>query len=153
MAKDIVVCKVSGLAGVSSGLLGLEQKIARKLLRKSLKTVGVFWVDAVKSHVPVLRGDLRESIIAKVSTRKASAKSSGLPTGVVTVGPGYGVKRSDDKKSVPPGVYGMWVEFGLKTKKYPKEPFMRPAFDSTGQQAVDVFAETMRSGLEAAIKD
>lgn len=153
MSKDIVTCKVTGLQGVCEKMLSIEPKIARKLLRKSLKNVGAFWVDAVKSHVPVLRGDLKDSIIAKVSTRKGKAETSGLPTGIVTVGPGYGVKRSDNKKSVPPGVYGMWVEFGLHAKRYKKEPFMRPAFDSTGQQAVDVFADTLRNGLEDALKD
>jgi HK97 gp10 family phage protein len=153
VAKDIVTCKVTGLKGVSEKMLSIEPKIARKLLRKSLKNVGVFWVDAVKSHVPVLLGDLRESIAAKVTTRKGRWQSGGLPTGSVTVGPSYNVPRSDDKKSVPPGVYGMFVEFGLKAKRYKKEPFMRPAFDSTGSAAVDVFANTLRSGLEEAIKN
>jgi HK97 gp10 family phage protein len=154
MSRDSVTCKVTGLDGVCEKILSIEPKIARSLLRKSLKTVGVFWVDAVKAHVPVLRGDLRDSIVAKVSTRKGKAQSAGLPTGTVTVGPGYGTgERTDGKKSVPPGVYGMWVEFGLKTKIYPKEPFMRPTFDTTGEQAVDIFASTMMSGLEEAIKD
>jgi HK97 gp10 family phage protein len=153
VGKDVVVCKVSGLAGVAESLLSLESKIARSLLRKALKNVGVFWVDAVKSHVPVLLGDLKESIAAKVTTRKGRWQSGGLPTGSVTVGPSYNVPRSDDKKSVPPGVYGMFVEFGLKTKKYKKNPFLRKTFDSTGDAAVDVFASTMRSGLEQAIKE
>ena len=153
MGKDVVVCKVSGLAGVSEQLLSLESKIARSLLRKSLKAVGTFWVEVVKSHVPVDTGDLRDSIIAKVSTRKGKWSSGGLPSGTVTVGPCFGVPRSDGKKSVPPGVYGMWVEFGLKTKKYPRHAFMRPTFDSSGSAAVDIFADTMRSGLADAIKD
>lgn len=153
MSKDIVTCKVTGLDGVCEKLLSIESKIARKLLRSSLKAVGTFWVDEVKSRVPIETGDLRDSIIAKVSTRKGKWQSGGLPSGVVTVGPGYGVQRSDGKKSVSAGVYGMFVEFGLKAKKYPKKPFMRPTFDSTGQEAIDLFASTMRSGLEDALKD
>jgi HK97 gp10 family phage protein len=141
------------LEGVSEQLLSLESKIARRLLRKSLKAVGVFWVEAVKSRVPIDTGALRDSIVAKVYTRKGKWTSGGLPSGSVTVGPGYGVQRTDGKKSAPPGVYGMWVEFGLKAKKYPKHPFLRPTFDSTGSAAVDIFAETMRSGLAAAIKE
>lgn len=152
MGKDTVTCKVTGLAGVSEQLLSLESKIARRLLRKALKDVGTYWVEAVKSNVRVDSGGLRDSIAAKVSTRKGKWQSGGLPSGSVTVGPSF-IKRTDGKKSVGPGVYGMWVEFGLKTKKYPKCPFLRPTFDSSGSAAVDIFAETMRSGLAAAIKE
>jgi HK97 gp10 family phage protein len=153
MSKDTVTCKVTGLAGVSEGLLGLEQKIARNLLRKALKNVGTFWVDAVKSHVPVLDGDLRDSIAAKVTTRKGKAKTGGLPVGSVTVGPSF-IARSDGKNSVGPGVYGMFVEFGLKNKKkYKKHAFLRPTFDSTKETVVDVFADTLRNGLADALKN
>jgi HK97 gp10 family phage protein len=155
MSKDRVVCKVTGLEGVRDGLLSLEDKIARRLLRTALKNVGNFWVEAAKSHCPVDSGDLRDSIAAKVSTRKGKAKTLGLPTGSVTVGPMFGTGgRSDGKKSVPAAVYGMFVEFGLRNKKrYPKHPFLRPTFDSTKETVVEVFADTLRNGLEGAIKN
>lgn len=112
------------------------------------------WVDEVKSHVPVLEGDLKESIHAVVRTRKASDKTEGLPTGSVTVGPCYGTPRSDGRHSVPPGVYGLWVEFGVKSKsRYPKQPFMRPAFDATVDTAINAFADTLRAGLADALKE
>ena len=154
MSKDVVTCRVN-MNGIGEKLLDLESKIARSLLRKSLKAVGTFWVDAVKAHVPVDTGELRDSINMKLSTRKGRWQSGGLPSGVVTVGPTYTYKagKKSQSASQSPGVYGMFVEFGLKTKRYPKQPFLRPTFDTTGQQAVDIFAQTMMSGLEEAIKD
>jgi hypothetical protein len=47
----------------------------------------------------------------------------------------------------------MFVEFGLKKKIYPKHPFLRPTFDSTKEQVVDVFADTLRNGLADALKN
>jgi HK97 gp10 family phage protein len=112
------------------------------------------WVDEVKSRVPVLEGDLKESIHSFVRTRKASDKTEGLPTGSVTVGPAYGTPRSDGRHSVPPAVYGMWVEFGVKSKsRYPKQPFMRPAFDATAEKAVKLFSDTLKEALEEIAKE
>ena len=150
MANIVCKCTVN-MNGVDKKLLDVEPKIARKLLRKALTNVGEFWVPQVQSRVPVLEGDLKESIHAVVRTRKASEKTAGLPTGSVKVGPCYGTPRSDGKHSVPPGVYGMWIEFG-KTN-YTRHPFLRPAFDSTVQTAIETFAETLRSGLADALKD
>jgi HK97 gp10 family phage protein len=152
MSKDIVSCKVD-LGGISEKLLDLEPRIVRKLLRKSLKQVGKFWVGEAQSRTPVLLGDLKNSMTSVVKTRKGAKNSDGLPTGSVRVGPGF-IDRTDGREnSVSPGVYGMFVEFGLKAKHYPKQPFMRPTFDATSDEAVELFADTMKSGLEDAIKD
>jgi HK97 gp10 family phage protein len=152
LAKDIITCTVD-LGGISERLLDLEPKITRRLLRKSLKVVGKFWVDEAKSRTPVLLGDLRDSMTSVVKTRSGAKTADGLPTGSVQVGPGF-IDRTDGREtSVSPGVYGMFVEFGLKAKKYPTQPFMRPTFDSTSDQAVELFADTMKSGLADALKD
>lgn len=149
---NVVKVKVN-LGGIAEKLRDIEPKISRKLLRKSLTAVGTKWVEEVKSRVPVLEGDLKQSIVSKVRTRKATEASQGLPTGSVEVGPGYGTPRSDGKRSVPPAIYGMWVEFGVASKKYQKEPFLRPTFDATANDMVSLFAETLKSGLADALKD
>jgi HK97 gp10 family phage protein len=150
--NGIIVKAHINLNGIGERLLELEPKISRKLLRRALKEVGKFWVEAVKRNVPVLLGDLKNSITSVVRTRKGKG-GVGLPTGSVEVGPGY-VPRTDGKKnSVGPGIYGMFVEFGLHARKYLKNPFMRPTFDSTAEQAVDIFADTMKAGFEEAIRN
>jgi HK97 gp10 family phage protein len=152
MANIVCKCTVN-LNNVDKRLLDVEPKIARKLIRKALTDVGKFWVPAVQSRVPVLEGDLKQSIHAVVRTRRASEKTAGLPTGSVKVGPCYGTPRSDGRHSFVPAIYGMWVEFGVKSKKYPSQPFLRPSFDATVNTVIELFAETLRSGLSDALKD
>lgn len=143
--RNVVTVKVN-LNGVDKKLLEVGPKLARKSMRKALRAVGTKWVEEVKSRVPVLEGDLKNSIVAKVSTGKDGTN------GRVAVGPNLRFKRTDGKKSVGPGVYAMWVEFGLKKKKYPAHPFMRPCFDSTKEKVVELFADTLREGLEEIVK-
>lgn len=126
------------LQGLEQKLHDLGPKIAKRTLRKSLKAVGTMWVDAVKARAPKDSGDLANSISMKMRTRPNDESGS------VTVGPAYTGKGSQD-----PGVYGMFVEFGLKNKQmYPRQPFLRPAFDATAEKAIEVFAETMKNNLE-----
>ena len=138
------------LDGADRKLMSLEPKIQRSLMRTALKAVGVYWVEVVKSRVPVLIGDLKNSIISRVRTRKSSR---GTVVGEVQVGPGTVPRTDNHRNSVGPSIYASWVEFGLKTKEYPKQPFMRPAFDATAEKAIELFADTLREGLADALKD
>jgi hypothetical protein len=64
-----IECKVD-LSGLEGRLIELGPKLARKGMRKALSQVGKFWVGEVKSRVPVDLGDLKDSVIARVSTKK-----------------------------------------------------------------------------------
>jgi HK97 gp10 family phage protein len=130
-------------------------KLVRRSLRSALRAVGDFWIPAVQAKVPTDSGDLRNSIDKKITTRMVNNKEAGMktPVGTVTVGPTL-VARSDHKEhSVGPGVYGMWVEFGLKLKKYAFTPFMRPTFDSTVEKAQRIFADKLKEGFDSMGKD
>jgi len=122
------------LHGTEEALLQAGPKIAKRLFRRALKSVGEVWKTALRGKVPVDSGDLRESIdyIVKLSPKQDS--------GTVTVGPTYD------------GVYGMFVEFGLQVKKYVFHPFMRPTFDATAEAVIKVFADGLREDLEDALK-
>jgi HK97 gp10 family phage protein len=151
--KNQIVCKVDlQMNGVAEKLEDLGPKIGRKLLRKALKAAGAIWVEEVKQRAPTLLGDLRDAIAMRVRTKK-SRKNPRAITGSVEVGPDISKRRSDDKKSVGPGIYAMWVEYGLLRRKYPAEPFMRPTYDGTVAQVEAKFADVMRDGLEEAIKN
>jgi len=133
--------------GVDKKLLAVGPKIARRLMRKALKAVGNFWVPLVKAAAPDLLGDLKDSIGMKARTKK------GGTIGIVEVGPDMRHPRSDGKSSVGPGIYALWVEFGLRLKQYAANPFMRRVYDSTAEKAQAIFAETLRDGLEETLKD
>ena len=139
-----IECKVD-LSGFEGKLIELGPKLARKGMRKALTQVGKFWVGEVKSRVRVDSGDLKESVIARVKTKKNDN------AGVVSVGPGYGKnKGKSGDTSQDPGVYGKFVEFG--TKKMRARPFMRPTFDTTADKAVQMFADVLKEALEGSGK-
>jgi HK97 gp10 family phage protein len=137
---------------IAEKLQSLEPKIVRRSFRKALKAVGTFWVAEMKAKVPVLEGDLQNAIWARVSTRTRSKKGVKSPAGKVEVGPRLDARRTDGKKSVGPGVYGMWVEFGLKKKEYPAKPFARETYDSTADKAVTMFADILGADLESVVR-
>jgi HK97 gp10 family phage protein len=146
---DRVTCKVD-LHGTEEELIAVGPRIAKRLLRRALRAVGQAWVEDVKSKVPVDTGALRESINFKIRT---NPREDG---GSVTVGPTFDTTKGTKKKgssSQSPGVYGMFVEFGVKSKAdYPKQPFMRPAFDGSAERIIELFAHKLREDLEMAVK-
>jgi hypothetical protein len=95
-------------------------------------------------------GSLRDSIIGAIKTKK---DKNGEVSGTLWVGPAADAPRTDGKKSVGPGVFSQWVEFGLKRKKYPSQPFARPTLDATGDKAVSIFSETLKAVLEEIAKE
>lgn len=139
---------IKGLDGVVEKMRELGPKLARRGMRKALTKVGDYWVDEVQSRVPVSSGDLKDSIVKKVTTRK---DKNGEVGGTVSVGPRY-----DGRGSQSPGVYGMFIEFGVKSSKSPLraegQPFMRPTFDSTKETAVEIFSKTLKNVLEEIAK-
>lgn len=143
---DRVTVKVD-LHGTEEELIAIGPRIAKRLLRRALRVVGQLWVEDVKRNVPVDTGALRDSINFKIRT---NPREDG---GSVTVGPTYiSGKGTKAKGSQSPGVYGMFVEFGVKSRQYPAHPFMRPAFDADAQKVVDLFAAKLREDLEEAVK-
>jgi len=136
------------LHGTEEALLQAGPKIAKRLFRRALKSVGEVWKTALRGKVPVDSGDLRESIdyIVKLSPKQDS--------GTVTVGPTYDgtAMKTSQSTTESPGVYGMFVEFGLQVKKYVFHPFMRPTFDATAEAVIKVFADGLREDLEDALK-
>jgi len=75
-------------------------------------------------------GPLYRSIRKSASTPRAKNNY----TAEVKVGPS---KR---------GFYGMFLEFG--TSKMPAHPFLRPAFESQSQEALDIFSKELGERIE-----
>ena len=130
-------------------------KLVRKSFRKAARAVGSMWIEALKEKVPVDSGSLRDAIVMSVKTKMRMNKSLDMKTPDVSleVGPRLDAPRNDDKKSVGPGIFGMWLEFGLKNKKYPAHPWVRPVYDATGEKAQQIFADELRADLESIAKE
>lgn len=144
---DKVVCTVD-LHGVEEELIALGPRIARRLFRRALMAVGEAFKQAIKAAAPVDKGGLKDSIDYKI---KLSPKSD---FGSVTIGPTYDAKaiKNSATPSESPGIYGMFVEFGLKVKKYTFHPFMRPVFDALAEKMIQLFADGLKEDLEEAVK-
>jgi len=101
---------------VANALVGLEDKLREKALRKGIKA-GLKAIEfTAKHYVPVDKGRLKEAI--KTSTSK---KKWGGIIGNVFV-------RAGKTKNDPAGAYyAHMVEFG--TKNMSAQPYMRPAFE------------------------
>lgn len=145
-----VECRVD-LDGLEDKLKELGPKLARKALRKAVKSAAEYWASEMKSRVPVDTGNLRESIGIKVQT----GTDAGHGFAKVSVGPMFntadlvkGEEKGDSSRN--PGVYGMFVEFG--TKDAHPEPYMRPTFDATADQVVNQFINVLRDDLESIVK-
>lgn len=150
--------EITGGAELQKMLSDLPAKIEGRIFRGALRAGAKVIERKAKELAPVRTGKLRDSI--KVSTRSRRGRISASI-------------RAGNKKSF----YAQWVEFG--TAKHfikPKEskslffagvsketvdhpgatakPFMRPALDSSQDEAIRVFADYVRKRLakEAAKK-
>jgi len=147
-----VECKVD-LHGIDDELREVGPKIAKRLFRRALNSVGKIFVENIRGEAPEGDGALKNSIASTVSIRKAKDGSGAV--GTLTVGPKYdrSANNGGGSRTENPGIYGLFVEYGLKRKKYRFTPFMRPVFDATAEQMIQTFADGLREDLEQAIKE
>jgi HK97 gp10 family phage protein len=158
---DVGTINVRGLAEIEKRLQALPEKLRRKHINQAMQEGMDLVRDEAQRHIPsrkpnsgweafVYRGQtLRNSVATTVSVKQKSA------TGRV----GLDIKKVH---------HGHLVEFGtkphkirIKTKagryrtiKHPgarKQPFMRPAFDNKGDQAVEIMTTRLARAVEKEI--
>jgi HK97 gp10 family phage protein len=126
--------KVQGADLIERALKTLPDKLARKVVTGALSAGARIIRDAAKSKVPVRTGALKRSIM--VSTAKKATKQNG---GKVVVG----FRKPTSRRA-------HLTEFG--TEHSPAEPFMRPALDEKGDEAIKKIAAFMEAGIDGAMK-
>lgn len=122
--------KVTGGAALGRALAQLTERMGKKTLRNALMTGGEIIRKSASRHAPHAPGapDLRENIgINPVKRLPQDAQAA------VVVGPtkGFG--------------YGLPQELG--TRRHPAHPFMRPAFDGEGQNALGAIRQELQREL------
>ena len=105
----------------------LGVKTAAKALRAALTAAAKPVVEEAKKRVPVRTGKLRDNIVKSVS---ASGKRGAFAR--------IGFRRK--------AFYGQFVETG--TSKMPARPFLRPALDNKGKEAVDIFTVRLKKRID-----
>lgn len=128
---------ISGLEPLLKKLKTLEPKIAKKVLRQSLRAGAKIIQTAAKAKAPVKSGQLRKAI--KVRAQKRTRRG--------TIGVNVSVGEKDFAGEV---FYGSFIEFG--SSKMPARPFMKPAFQENKAAALQVIQDGIAAGIEEAAK-
>jgi HK97 gp10 family phage protein len=128
---------ISGLDELQDKLNRLPVEFSRRALRTALRAPGLIFRDAIKSTAPVLTGWLKGHITVR-------AKTNNYDEGSVTTTFTRKAKPGDKTSAIYEALY---AEFG--TVKQSARPFIRPAFESSKQRALDAFIERLRETFSA----
>lgn len=153
---------VFGLQDVRKKLEAIPERVRRNVIRRGmLEGMGIIRARA-RELVPqppatsksgnIRTGALKRRIVAQ--TRGVQRDRDGKPTlfvGVVQVR-----RKRKGEKGRNPRTYAHLVEFGVKPKMRngkihpgsPAQPFLRPAFEEKGQEALDAMMRRILSDLE-----
>lgn len=121
--------QLHGFAELEALLRKLPEATAEKVTDNALKIGANVIAKDMKARVPVRTGKLRDSITVS-SSRKATKNHADAV---------IGFKKPTSRRA-------HLTEFGTKHSK--AEPFIRPAIDSKGQEAIQKIGENMGKGIE-----
>lgn len=127
--------EIEGVEELRGKLRGLTQKMQRGALRNAFRGAGRIVEREAKTLVPVESGDLKDAIGTSVSATNTAVK---VDVGVRKRQPGA------------PARYGRLVELG--TAHSAPQPFLRPALDNKGDEAVASIARALKPEIEKAAR-
>lgn len=125
--------QILGAREVSKILKQLPEKTAQRVVENALRAGARIIRDEAKARVPVKTGRLQESIV--VRTSKGRGRSKRRDVGVIFVG-----------FEKPHSQRAHLTEYGTRHSR--AFPFMRPALDSKGPEAVKRIGKLMGKGVE-----
>lgn len=125
--------RVEGMDDIIAKVRRLINTTRPAVVTAALEAGGEVIAEEARRLVPVRTGNLRESIGVATGGLNYSALSLSKAGISVEIGPRQGRDEPHD------GFYGHMVEFG--TFKMAPQPFMRPAFDTTVDEAMQVVIE------------
>ena len=151
MATTVRV-EVKGLRELGQALSELSADVQKKVANSAVQAGAAVIRDAAKRKAPVSSpadtpevppGYLRDNIIARRNRKK------GNYTAQYAVTVRHNGKKADLREDeTNPYQIGIFNEFG--TVKMGAQPFMRPAFDETKQQAVGAIQKRLKQRIDRA---
>lgn len=123
----------------------LGERVQRKVTRQAVNAAATPVVKAARQNAPERSGLLKKSVGRKIKTYTASGTVVGL------IGPRTDVSGEYEGKKVVPWRYAHLVEGGHIDEHgnfIPPHPFLRPAWESSEGQALDVMKDKLGSGIE-----
>lgn len=152
--------QIRGLAEIKAQLADLAPRLQRQVLQKALFDGARVIRDEAQRRVPVKSGTTRRNIFMRrskrdrpgvlVAVRKLSAREiARLKQKQIKTR-----KRTLQADPADP-FYWKFIEFGFVHrggKAVPARPFLRPAFESTKQQAVDAIGDGIGRWLDRTVQ-
>lgn len=128
--------QITGGEELQDKLNRLPAEVSRKALSAGLRPAGQVFATAIRAAAPRLTGWLSGHTTVRV-------KTNNFDEGSVTTT----FSRKQKPGSKTSAIYeALYTEFG--TVKEPARPFIRPAFESSKEFAVEVFTTFLREALE-----
>ena len=130
--------EVIGLNLIERKLKNMEPKLAKKIVRSSLRKAAKPVLQAAKANCPYLSGDLKKSLKVRALKKRKHSYAVGV--------------SSSNKKHWYKGdqFYAAFIEFG--TNKMPARPFLRSAYDTQGERARKILINELKAGIAGATK-
>lgn len=134
--------EIEGLAELENNLRELSRSVVKKVLRAAGKEAGELFKDGIQENIE--RQGLLESGFMEDSVRINTRVTDGFLN--VMVGPSDEMyPRGNRKDNRDANEVAYFAEYG--TKKEAAKPFLRPAFDSNSDRAIEVFVKSLREEL------
>jgi HK97 gp10 family phage protein len=143
---EIVTVKITGLDQLQDKLNRLPAEASRKALKKGLRPAGLVLKNEIQTQARKLTGWMAKQVFTRI-------KTNNLDEGQVKVSLSrkQNPARIGKEKHVPGAINeALWNEFG--TSKMAARPFIRPAFESKKEAAVDAFVRALRETLEEVFR-
>jgi HK97 gp10 family phage protein len=147
MGKDTF--KLEGGKELERRLKKLGDKVHRRVTRQAVNAAATPVVKAAKANAPKQSGLLKKAMGKKVATFKKTQAVAAI------VGAKKSVQGEVDGKPRKPSRYAHLVEKGHINEHgehVPAQPFLRPALEQTGEQAMSVMQTKFAAGIEKEAK-
>lgn len=156
MAKGIgFSVSVSGLRALDQALAELPKATARNVLKRTLLKAGEPIAEKARDYAKERTGRLNKSIAISAKVKNKVGKAEYAAAMRAGLGQAAAVQAMRDARrassasfaemyvgpETPAGFYGHLVEFG--TFNTTAQPFMRPAWDATQSQALDIIRKEL----------
>jgi HK97 gp10 family phage protein len=136
--------QITGLSDLEKNLEQFSDRIAKNILRGAVSAGAAVIRNEARLKAPKDTGEMARDIMIK---RARDSRGSGLITYHVFVRTGKKSRLAGKKRNVNrDSFYWRFVEFG--TAKMSAKPFMRPAFDTAKERAVQAIKEYLAARID-----
>lgn len=153
--------KVSGLKELDAALGELAKATASAVGKRVLMKAAQPIVDEAKRLVPENTGRLKQGIVATTKKPRGHASKAAFAAAMragatrAQAGAAQRAFNRDNPGALAEafvqtgrGFYAQFQEFG--TQNHPPHPFMRPALEAKGEEAINIIAAEMRPEIDKA---